>query len=244
MSACAETETTTSYRDLLTEYKALNIRLDQLSAPLLAGNADLCDETINDNGIRWHQLSDYPENIRPISQSFWGVTDEPSIFYTLPGSWADKSGYKSGDRLEASQLEGLGEENLICKNAILVSYADEINAFATGDEIIVTSGMLREIDDDPYLTLVLAHELAHNILKHHLNPDAHDQEQAADRTAVILMARAGLDYNTAIKNRAMVRSKIFGSEVLSEAEKVRISEFNDYASEVDALLAKGQLVMP
>jgi predicted Zn-dependent protease len=41
-----------------------------------------------------------------------------------------------------------------------------INAFADGEEISVTTGMLRFVNNDDELALVIGHELAHNVLGH------------------------------------------------------------------------------
>lgn len=43
---------------------------------------------------------------------------------------------------------------------------DSINAFADGENIFVTTGMMRFIDSDNELALVVSHELAHNVMGH------------------------------------------------------------------------------
>lgn len=244
LSGCGDKDTTVSQRDLLASYKELNIRLDRLSAPLLSGNQDLCDETKNDNGVRWHQLSDYPEALQPVSQSFWGVTETPSVFFVLAGSEADRAGFQSGDRPDQAALSALSQPNIICNFPILVSYTDEINAFATGGEIIVTSGMMAAIPEDDYLSLVIAHELSHNILKHHLAEETGAYEQEADRMAVYLMARADLDFEAAIRSRAKVRSRLSGSEKLPQEELDRISYFDEVSAEVRQRINVGAALTP
>lgn len=43
---------------------------------------------------------------------------------------------------------------------------DMVNAFADGDNIYITRGMLRFVRDDYELSVVIAHELAHNAMQH------------------------------------------------------------------------------
>lgn len=224
-------DTSVSHRDILDDYKALNIRVDMLSHPLLAGNEDICDQSINDDGIRWHQLGDYPEDLQPVAQSYWNVNEERSVFYVLPGSDADKAGIKSGDRPAAADLENI-EGEVVCRYAVLVSYIEEINAYATGHEIIVTSGMLRSISDDQYLTLVLAHELSHNILGHVESPGGEDQETKADEAAVKLMARAGLDFEDAVRRRETYQIENANGDALSAFETARIAKFKVYSQSI------------
>ena len=56
--------------------------------------------------------------------------------------------------------------NKVCDNAILLKDSDEINAYTDGKSIIMTKGMLRFLNDDKELALVLGHELAHIIMGH------------------------------------------------------------------------------
>jgi len=244
LAGCQPEDTSVSQRDILDDYRALNIRLESLARPLLAGNQDICDQTTKDDGIRWHQLADYPEELQPVAQSYWDVSDERSVFYVLKGSVADEAGIKQNDRPSAKTLEGMNDAPSVCKYSVLVSYIDEINAYATGNEIIVTSGMLRAIEDDHYLTLVLAHELSHNVLDHIKNPSEGDMEAEADAAAVKLMARAGLDFETAIDSRIAHQIKAAGDQGLSEYEKQRISNFKTYSETIKAKIKNDEALWP
>ncbi len=55
---------------------------------------------------------------------------------------------------------------LACDFGTAVFSADAVNAFANGRAVAVTAGMLRFVQDDRELALVLAHEIAHNAMKH------------------------------------------------------------------------------
>lgn len=53
-----------------------------------------------------------------------------------------------------------------CSFTIVLSLGDEVNAYADGNAIYITKGMLRFVENDAELTAVLAHELAHNAMGH------------------------------------------------------------------------------
>lgn len=53
-----------------------------------------------------------------------------------------------------------------CAFDAMISPTDIINAFADGKHITITKGMMRFAQDDTELELVIAHELAHNAMKH------------------------------------------------------------------------------
>jgi|TARA_B110000438_G_scaffold153364_1_gene147357 hypothetical protein len=54
----------------------------------------------------------------------------------------------------------------ICNHKIILSQDNSLNAFADGKNIYITQGMLRFIEDDKELQMIIAHELAHNIEGH------------------------------------------------------------------------------
>jgi len=54
----------------------------------------------------------------------------------------------------------------ICRFHVSLDPGDEINAYADGDNIYVTRGMLRYTKDDLQLSAAIAHELAHNAREH------------------------------------------------------------------------------
>jgi membrane-associated protease RseP (regulator of RpoE activity) len=55
---------------------------------------------------------------------------------------------------------------LICRYPVHIVDKDQINAFADGEQIVITTGMLRFAHNDTELGLVIAHELAHNVMGH------------------------------------------------------------------------------
>jgi predicted Zn-dependent protease len=54
----------------------------------------------------------------------------------------------------------------VCAFNLVATRGDELNAWADGANITVTSAMLRFLDDGDDLAVVVAHEIAHNALRH------------------------------------------------------------------------------
>ncbi len=53
-----------------------------------------------------------------------------------------------------------------CAYDVLLGAGDEVNAYADGARVVITPGMMRFARDDTELSLVIAHELAHNAMGH------------------------------------------------------------------------------
>ncbi len=56
-----------------------------------------------------------------------------------------------------------------CYSSIQIKESEDVNAFADGDKIYITTGMLKFVDSDDELALVIAHEMAHNTMGHSLS---------------------------------------------------------------------------
>jgi hypothetical protein len=55
---------------------------------------------------------------------------------------------------------------MLCYFTPAVTMGDEVNAYADGKNIVVSKGMLRFTENDLELSTVVAHELAHNMMRH------------------------------------------------------------------------------
>jgi len=53
-----------------------------------------------------------------------------------------------------------------CKYSLALVSNDQINAFSDGENIVVYSGLMRIVENDDELALVVAHEIAHSVLGH------------------------------------------------------------------------------
>ena len=54
----------------------------------------------------------------------------------------------------------------VCAYDVLLMQDDSVNAFADGEKVHITSGMMRFTETDQELALVVAHEIAHNAMRH------------------------------------------------------------------------------
>lgn len=93
---------------------------------------------------------------------------------------------------------------------------EDVNAWADGARIVVSTGLLARCANDDDLALVIGHELAHNLLRHGGKPSLEDEaagllsllpaggpigsserEEEADRLAVVLAGAAAFDLGRA-----------------------------------------------
>jgi len=87
------------FSDVLAEYQDLNTRLENVAAPLLQANADLCPRTSRDIGITAHTVSDYPVELQGVARSLLGVTHALSVRTVRDGSIAATAGIEPGDEI-------------------------------------------------------------------------------------------------------------------------------------------------
>jgi len=85
-----------------------------------------------------------------------------------------------------------------CDIAAKVVFSEDINGHTDGQEVLITSALMRSVPDDTNLALVIAHEMAHIIAGHVGKMPTQDMELEADRMALVLMARAGYDIDAAV----------------------------------------------
>jgi Zn-dependent protease with chaperone function len=78
-----------------------------------------------------------------------------------------------------------------CSHPPTLFMLDSLDAYADGGRIAISSGMLRFLESDDELAVILGHELAHALLGHD-GPGLHPEAEA-DRLGLELAARAGYD---------------------------------------------------
>jgi hypothetical protein len=109
------------------------------------------------------------------------------------------------------------ESRLTCPSRFQITVSSDRGASADGKIVSVTSRMAEYFLDDGEFAAVIAHEMAHNLLKHRDRLDAQDvnrgffgqfgksagrikeSEIEADRLSVWLMANAGYDPQAAVR---------------------------------------------
>src|SRR5690606_24876121 len=89
-----------------------------------------------------------------------------------------------------------------CASRFELLPSSRLNARANGTHVLVTTGIMAQVQNDDELAAVLAHELAHNVLQHqsvaNRKRSERDREIEADRLSVYLMDRAGFDARGAV----------------------------------------------
>lgn len=101
-----------------------------------------------------------------------------------------------------------------CDYGVRLVHRDTINAFADGDNVIITTGMMRFAEDDNELALVIAHELAHNTMGH---IEKRKTNALGGLLLDILAASAGVDTQGAFTN---VAANAYSKEFEQEADYV------------------------
>jgi len=89
-----------------------------------------------------------------------------------------------------------------CDYPVEVLHSDKVNAYADGQRLRVTQGMLWFAKTDDELAMVLSHELAHNIMGHagtfaSMFYDKKSREADADYVGLYIMARGGFEIEQA-----------------------------------------------
>ncbi len=166
-------------------------RLDRISAKILQANADICEKTWQDFGVRTHVAKSYPKHLRPAAERQLGARKSPSVLMVRSHMGILKSDIILGHNdkplgahskiLQASFTDGPArlkirrgestvlvdvEANLACDYPVNLRMSGAVNAYATGKSIIVTTAMMDFAKTDEQLALVVGHELAHNTMAH------------------------------------------------------------------------------
>ena len=176
------------------EMDALQSRLMRVADRVRVANADLCPKSRPGIGLKTHTLSNYPKTLREAAARELGATDTPTVLTVTEGSPAERAGIRQGDtvlvegravkhssdafadalRTGALTLRDVDgrirevgvEPRAECAYDVRLRMSSDINAFATGRSMTVTSGMLKFTESDDELAFILGHELAHNTMGH------------------------------------------------------------------------------
>ena len=114
---------------------------------------------------------------------------------------ASQNAYKAGPT-ELKVLRGETRLDIdvtpetICDYPANVFFNERVNGHTDGEQIIITSELMKTVPDNVNLALIIAHEMAHAIKGH--SRKSKDLELKADRMALVMMTRAGYDIDRAI----------------------------------------------
>ena len=116
-----------------------------------------------------------------------------------------------------------------------VIYSNDINGHTDGREVLITSALMRSVPDDTNLALVIAHEMAHVIADHMKRPPSQDLELEADRMALVLMARAGYDINSAVAYWKSAAHPHDGGHVSESSHPSTRARYQNFKKELDRI---------
>ncbi len=166
-------------------------RLQSIAWPVLKTNAELCGKSTRPSiGLTLgdaHSLSQQVRGLRPQDVPQQGVF----IAAIAAGSPADHAGLKFGDHLQGTTIDAIGKAlnaemkktkkatlikadgsritlapEMICAYPVRLAYSGQINAYTDGSNLTFFAGLMRAMPDDAQVQMVVAHELAHAMLKH------------------------------------------------------------------------------
>lgn len=94
------------------------------------------------------------------------------------------------------------EPVVACDYPVVLVNSDRVNAYADGERIRITKGMMWFARDDTDLAMVVSHELAHNIMGHSgtfssMFYDKKSRESDADYVGLYIMARGAFEIESA-----------------------------------------------
>jgi Zn-dependent protease with chaperone function len=166
-------------------------RLQSIAWPVLKANADLCNKAVRPSiGLTLSDARSMSRQIRGLRQQDVRK-DGVFIASVAAASPAARAGLQAGDALQGSNITAIskalnaelktqkvatlikrnGEQitltpDKICAYPVRLAISSKINAFTNGSSITFLTGLLRATPDDTQVQMVVAHELAHAILKH------------------------------------------------------------------------------
>ena len=115
-----------------------------------------------------------PQEIHAEELSQQRMVDDIKAQGGKPKSWRNHKNMRKqfeivGERIEKAGAKICRELNLQengCYYYFRISQSDEINSQADGKNIIINTGMMRFVESDDELAVVMAHEFAHNLMGH------------------------------------------------------------------------------
>lgn len=177
----------------LTDWDVMAARLLRVGRPILIANQGLCPKTGPNIGVLTHSDDNYDKRLREGAKRELGVGEDAELFQIAPDSPAERSGLKRGDIIRDMDGDDLDVHDIqkamkdrdrlvlerdgdrlplrvnpdkACAYRLRLKQSSEINAYADGRNITVTTGMVAFVESDEELALIIGHELAHNTMGH------------------------------------------------------------------------------
>ncbi|MEL6686481.1 MAG: M48 family metalloprotease [Pseudomonadota bacterium] len=202
-----------AFSAVVARHQAMSDRVTEISRRLRVANAPLCEVTQLDAGLITHELTDYPEPLRPLALHFMDLGEEGRFIRSIvPGSPADRTEMKVGDQI-VSGWPISAQSDLVTTRGAYPVEAEEAcvaptfvvdstlpNASTDGREIILTTAVVEQVADDTSLAFIIAHEMGHILRAHSVDGPRWTAELEADTDALTLMRNADYDINRAVSD--------------------------------------------
>jgi beta-barrel assembly-enhancing protease len=177
----------------------------QIAATVKGAPADAAGLKAGDNFVGLDDATLYWPTM-PVGKT--GYERMASFGQLLRERWADRSDLPVTVSRDSVEVSATVKAAPICASEYWVDARQKTDAGADGDQVRLTSGLMAFVADDAELAAVVAHELAHNLLRHPMLLKGLKKGKAkailkteieADRLSVWLMANAGYDASAAIR---------------------------------------------
>lgn len=242
--AARQEEQQKQFEMALTDQRQLAVRAQRVSHRVFTANAERCKKAIWSTGLYVADPSSFRENMRPAAIKVYGLNhDMPVVVHSenpaiKPGDFiakangaAVKTAKSFGEAIKPlndqpgdTKLEIIRNDTPLivdaprvktCHYPLLVSTSNAVNAFANGEVIVVTAGMLRFTQSDEELAVIVGHELAHNV-------EGHIEKQRGNQFAGILLGAviAGLTGVNVMNSTGNMGAMAFSQEFEAEADYV------------------------
>lgn len=130
----------------------------------------------------------------------------------------------------------------LCGYPVNLFFSEQINGHTDGEEVWITSELMRSLPRDEDLALVIAHEMAHAIAGHMDQSPTKALELEADRMALTMLARAGYDFAAAVENWAFAPHPDDEAHpsMTHPTQAERLNHFSQVETEIRDRLARGK----
>ena len=128
-----------------------------------------------------------------------------------------------------------------CDIPAKVVFSRDINGHTDGQDVLITSALMQSVPDDTNLALVIAHEMAHVIAGHVGKLPTQDMELEADRMALVLMARAGYDIDTAVAYWEAAEHPHEGGNAAQSSHPSTFARYENFQGELERIKNVGDL---
>jgi len=119
-----------------------------------------------------------------------------------------------------------------CDIPMKVIYSQNVNGHTDGQDVLVTSALMRAVPDDTNLALVVAHEMAHIMAGHAKRAPNQLLELEADRMALVLMARAGYNVEQAVSYWQKTVHPHDGGSIIESSHPSTRARYENFAAEL------------